>query len=58
MCTHDWGNNLITIKRNGIMQTIDVTKHLNSNTKCHEVLLCYNLMEGVIGKEKEIFFII
>jgi hypothetical protein len=31
--THDWGNNLIIIEGNGTMQTIIVTKHLNSNIK-------------------------
>jgi len=55
--THDWGNNLITIKSNGTMQTITITKHLDNNTKCLMVLLCYNLIERVIDKKEEIFFI-
>jgi hypothetical protein len=55
--THDWGNNLITIKGNGMVQTIVVTKHLDNNTKCLEVLLCYDLMEGVIDEKKEIHFL-
>jgi hypothetical protein len=35
--THDYWNNLITIKGNGMMQTIIVTKHLDSNTKHLEI---------------------
>jgi hypothetical protein len=52
--THDWGNNLITIKGNGIMWTFIITKHLDNNTKHPKVLLCYDLMEGVIDKEEDI----
>jgi hypothetical protein len=55
--THDWGNNIITIEGNGIVQTISITKHLDSNTKHLKVLLCYDLMESVIDEKKEIFFI-
>jgi hypothetical protein len=53
---HDWGNNLITIEGNGIMQTINVTKDLDNNIKCLEDLLCYNLMEGVTNVEEERLF--
>jgi hypothetical protein len=52
---HDWGNNLIIIEGNVTMWTIVITKHLDNNTKCLEVLMCYNLMEGV-RDEKEIVF--
>ncbi len=55
--THNWGNNLMTIEGNGMMQTIVVTKHLDNNTKCPKVLMCYDLMEGIIDKEEEIFFV-
>jgi hypothetical protein len=55
--THDWGNNIITIEGNGTMQTISITKHLDSNTKRPEVLLCYDLMKSVMDKKEEIFFI-
>jgi hypothetical protein len=56
--THYWRNNLITIEGNGMMLTIVVTKHLDSNTKRFEVLLCYDLMEGVTDEEEQIFFAI
>ncbi len=52
---HDWGNNLIIIEGNGTMQTITITKHLDNNTKCLKVLLCYNLMEGVTDEEVVVF---
>ncbi len=40
--THDWVNNMITIEGNGIMWTIAITKHLNNNTKCSKLFLCYH----------------
>ncbi len=52
---HDWENNLITIKGNGMVWTIAITKHSDNNTKHHE-MLCYDLMEGVIEEEEEILF--
>jgi hypothetical protein len=30
---HDWGHNLITIKQNGLVRTIVITKYLDMNTK-------------------------
>jgi hypothetical protein len=56
--THDWGNNLIIIESNGMVRIIVVSKHLDSNTKRLDVLLCYDMMEGVIDKEAKIFLII
>jgi len=49
--THDWGNNLITIKRNGMVWTIIMTKYLDNNTKHPEVLLCYNLTKELTNKK-------
>jgi hypothetical protein len=31
--THDWGHNLITIKQNGLVWTIVISKYLDMNTK-------------------------
>ncbi len=50
--THDWGNNLINIESNGTIHTITITKHLDSNTKCLKVLLCYNFVNIVTNEEK------
>jgi hypothetical protein len=55
---HDWAKNLIIIESNGMVLTIVVTKHLDSNTKRPQVLLCYDMMEGVIDKEAKILLII
>jgi hypothetical protein len=46
---------LITIEGNGTMRTIVMTKHLDINTKRFEVLLSYDLIEGVTNEEEEIF---
>ncbi len=39
------------------MQTISITKHLDSITKRPAVLLCYDLMENIIDEKEKIFFI-
>jgi len=51
---HDCGNNLINIKSNGIVYTIAITKHLDSNTKCLEVLLCYDFINEITNEEKDV----
>jgi hypothetical protein len=30
---HDWGNNIVTIQRNGIIRTIRITKHLGGEVR-------------------------
>jgi hypothetical protein len=39
---HDWGNNIVTIQGNGTIRTITVAKHLGSEVRRLEVLLCYD----------------
>jgi hypothetical protein len=48
--THDSRNNFITIEGNGTIRTIAVTKHLDNNTKCQEILLCYDFVNRIIDK--------
>ncbi len=36
---HDWGNNTITIQRNGIVRTIIITKHLGGDVLTHSSTL-------------------
>jgi hypothetical protein len=48
--THDWENNLIAIKGNGMVWTIVVTKHLDNNIK-HPEVLCYDLIEEIIEEK-------
>jgi hypothetical protein len=52
--SHNWGTNLITIKGNGSVRTIIVTKRLDDCTKHLEVLFCYNFVNGVIGEGEDI----
>jgi hypothetical protein len=52
--THDWGNNLISIDGNGTIRTIAITKHLDSNTKCLQVLLCYGFVNRVTNEEENV----
>jgi hypothetical protein len=33
---------MVIIQGNGTIKTIAITKHLDSNVKQHEVLLCYD----------------
>jgi hypothetical protein len=37
---------------------IEVTKHLDNNTKRLEVLLCYDLMKGITNEEKKVLLTI
>ncbi len=52
----DWGNNMIMIQRNGIVQTIVVTKHLGTNLKRPKFLLCFDYENGIINKEEDLMF--
>ncbi len=47
---------MITIQRNGIVQTIDVTKHLGTNFKRLELLVCFDYKNGIIDEEKKLMF--
>ncbi len=43
--THNWGDNVITIQGNGIVETISVNRKLGAKTRRPQVLVCYDLME-------------
>jgi len=55
--TPDWANNLIGIEGNGVVHTIAITKHLDSNTKCLEVLLYYDFVNGARDKEEDVLLV-
>jgi len=55
---HDWGNNLISIEGNGTIHTITITKHLDSNTKCLEILLCYDFVNEITNEEKDVLLVV
>jgi len=54
--THDWGNYVITIQSNGTIRTISVKKKLGAKTKRPQVLVCYDLMEGLTNEEEDLIF--
>ncbi len=54
---HNWGSNIVTIQRNGIVKTITITKHLGGEVRKLEVILCYDYQNG-IPHEKDIIFVI
>jgi hypothetical protein len=43
--THDWGNNVINVKGNGIVKTILVNKKLRVETIRPQTLVYYDLIE-------------
>ncbi len=53
---HDWGSNSVTIQGNRIVQTIIITKHLGSEVRRPEVLLCYDYQNGIIDEKGHIIF--
>jgi len=53
---HDWGSNIITIQGNGTVITIIITKHLGSEIRKIEMLLCYNYQNGITDEEENIIF--
>jgi hypothetical protein len=46
-----WENNTMTIQGNGMVRTIVVTKHLGTEVKILEVLLCYDYQNGITNEE-------
>ncbi len=53
---HDWGNNIIMIEGNNIIQTIVVIKRLNINMKSPKVLLCFDYHNGITNEEEDLIF--
>jgi hypothetical protein len=42
---HDWGSNIITIHGNGVVRTIEVTKHLGGEVKKTKCVILLRLLE-------------
>jgi hypothetical protein len=55
---HDWGSNIITIQRNGIVKTITITKHLGGEVRRSKVLLYYNYHNNITYEEEDIIYAI
>ncbi len=54
--THDWGNNVITIQHNGIVKTISDNKKLGVKTKRPQIIVYYDLLEGLTYEEEDVIF--
>jgi hypothetical protein len=54
--THEWGNNVIIVQGNGIIRTISANKKLGAKTKRPRILVCYDLLEGLINEEEDLIF--
>jgi hypothetical protein len=54
--THDWGNNVIIVQGNGTIRTILVNRKLGAKTRKPQVLVCYDLMEGLTNEEEDLIF--
>ncbi len=54
--THDRANNVIIVQDNGIVKTILVNKKLGAKTKRPQVLVCYDLLEGLTNEEGDLIF--
>jgi hypothetical protein len=54
--THDWRNNVIIVQGNGIVRTISINKKLRVETRRPQVLVCYDLMEGLTNEEEDMIF--
>jgi hypothetical protein len=47
---------VIIVQGNGIVKTISVNKKLGIKTKMPQILVCYDLMEGLTNEEEDLIF--
>ncbi len=50
--THDWGNNVIIVQINGVVRIILVNKKLGIEIRRPQILVCDDLMEGLMDSEE------
>jgi hypothetical protein len=53
---HDWGNNVIIVQGNGIVRIISINKKLGAKTRRLQILVCYDLMEGLTNEKEDLIF--
>ncbi len=53
---HEWGNNVIIIQGNGIVTTISINKKLGVETIRPQILVCYDLLGGLIDEKENLIF--
>lgn len=51
--TCDLGNKVVTLQGNGTMKTILVNQRIRPRLKLPEVLVCNNIIEGLIDKKED-----
>jgi hypothetical protein len=54
--THDRGNNVIIVQGNGIIKTISINRELGAKTKRPQLLVYYDLLEGLTYDEEDMIF--
>jgi len=54
--THDWGNNVIIVQGNRIVKTISINKKLGAETIRPQILICYDLLEGLTNEGEDLIF--
>jgi hypothetical protein len=55
--THDQGNNVIIVQIKRIVKTISVNRKLGlEKTRRPQVLVCYDLMDGLTNEEEDLIF--
>ncbi len=54
--THYQGNNVINVQGNGTIKTISINKKWGVETRRPQVLVCYDLMEGLTNEEEDFIF--
>jgi hypothetical protein len=51
-----WGNNVIIVQSDGIVRIISINKKLRAKTRRPQVLVYYDLLEGIIYEEEDLNF--
>ncbi len=51
---HDWGTNMVTIKGNGTIKIISISKYLNGNIRRPQMVINYNFIKGIIDAKEKI----
>jgi hypothetical protein len=54
--THSWGNDVIIVQGNGTIRKILVNKKSRAKIKRPQVLVCYDLLKGLIYEKEDLIF--
>jgi len=53
---YDWANNVIIVQGNGTIKTILVNRKLRAKTRRPQILVYYDLKEGLIDEKEDLIF--